>query len=312
MPHSRAPLCLTVLALCLACTESGSDRDSGMVSSGVSPDSSDWEPDPFWTVDEVASQLEAFMAMGVPSGREITRVYDELMSHGDGLCPSPGDVFEALNSGCISAEGYQYTGIGWLHYGVKRADDGVPLEWNHGGDFEIIRPDGSVFAGGGEMVMAPAMRFDGEPGAGALELDDRELLDQAGVIEQWTLDVHGSWVDDARDDWLGKGFSGVILAEVREDTRAGEAMARLHGGMAVGDIDLFFDETVWFGDSRCEQGVVGTIRLRDPRGYWVAWELESDCDSCGELVFHEDQSMGELCLDMSTWSRQVYAAWAPN
>jgi hypothetical protein len=286
--------------------------DSGAQDSWTeSPQAAD--PEPIWSVEEVGAELQHFMDQGVPGGRVIAEVFGELMSHGEGPCPGAPLALVNTYLGCETPEGYYYSGVGWLFYALKRASDGVALEWVHGGDFELGRPDGSTFSGGGDMYHVPVVAESGPvvPDGSLQTGSESDLLEAAGTVERWSVDFHGSWADSSRDDWL-ENFSGIIRAEGREDRSTGERLLWIHGGLAVDDVDLFYDQTLWYGDDRCTQGVVGTIRLRDPRGYWFSWELGEDCDACGELTFHQDQSMGELCVDLSEYSRQTYEAWANN
>jgi hypothetical protein len=266
-----------------------------------------------WTVEEVEAEFQHYMSLGIPGGRAVSEVFAELMLHGDGNCPGSAQTLVNTSLGCYTDEGYYYYGIGWLFYGLKREGDGAALEWVHGGDFELARPDGSTFSGGGDMYHMPVIDDSGPmvPDGWVQTGTESDVLEGIETVDRWSVEVHGSWADSARDDWL-RNFSGVLMAEGREDRSNGEKLLWIHGGLAVDDVDLFYDQTLWYGDDRCTQGVVGTIRLRDPRGYWFSWELGEDCDACGELSFHQDQSMGELCLDLSEYSRQTYEAWAPN
>lgn len=249
------------------------------------------EPTPPWTADEVGARVVEFTEGGPPSLHGAADTFLQLMTMGDASCPgSPNDLNQLL--GCTASTGAEYRGIGWFFSG--EGGDFMPLDtsaaiYSHGGDFEIVTPEGAVATGGGGGYYSSGR-------------DDTSFW--------YEMEMKGSWSYSAHQGWLGRGFSGVYVAT--GEMVDGATTLSLNGGMNVGGIALSFDDYGLGGDPACDFHPVGALEVRDPDGYWYRWELGDDCDDCGPLVYHLDQDLGELCLDLSEFTGQMFGAMAPG
>ncbi len=115
--------------------------------------------------------------------------------------------------------------------------------------------------------------------------------------------VQGSWRDESAEGWLGAGYSGVFLAigEKNPDIQK----LNISGGIAIGDKATHLDLD-WDLAGRCGGAAMGSIRLRDSRGYWYTWTLGDDCDTCGGVVYHEVDDLGDLCLDLQSYRERLF------
>lgn len=248
------------------------------------------DPEPEWTAEDVGAQVETFFGWGMPVPYEVGTVFRELLESGDEDCPGDPQMLDELGTHCVSAEGYAYDGIGWMV--VESYSEGMlAYDWAHGGDFTITRPDGTIFGGGGGIAYQTTSDED------------------AGVLTH-EADVHGTWIDDARSDWLGQEFSAVIQGVATGDI--GSRTLTLDGGMGVGDIDLAFEAFTFDQTGPCGDQPTGTIQVRDTRGYWYAWELGDDCDACGPVTFHEEVGLGDVCVELEPIAPLAFDAWFPR
>lgn len=250
------------------------------------------DPEPLLTVDDVRDILVGFISPGVPNPDEIAENYARVMALGDATCPGDSLNLYFPEQGCETPEGYYFAGIGWYDVGASgESEEGdlVELSFAHGGDFEILFPDGRRFAGGGDI------EYDSVWG------DD--------TIES-SFTVLGSWVDESQANWLGRGFSGAYEGYVR--TGRDRWAISITGGLGVGGTRVYLDHATWDSEDACEGALSGAIHVRDARGYWTVWDLGDDCDTCGRVLFHEDNDLGELCLDMDAWGRLFYTLSQPR
>lgn len=250
------------------------------------------EPAPLLDAEAVAAALEAVVALGAPSGYDIAMAWLAHLDSGDPACPGDEAFMEFPAEGCTASSGAYFSGIGW--YEVTEAEVGaegelVELSFYHGGDFAILDPEGARFAGGGEL---------------------RSSTTTEGATRTVALHMEGSWVEEGREGWLGAGFSAVYEGEVL--LAPGELSVTITGGLGVGEADLFLDGLAWSSAGDCAGQLRGALGLRDARGYWTRWELGERCDGCGALTFHDDQDLGELCLDLSAWGEELALKNAPR
>lgn len=272
-----------------SCASGCDERGSGQEDTAAMVYSTD-EPPPLWTLDEVGQLVADLIAMGAPNPVDIGQSFSRVMAEGDEDCP--GDPYRlSVNGGCTTDSGARYSGIGWL-YVMDRTDVGgelVPSSWYHGGDFEIVRATGERFAGGGDL----------------------EYSTSGEVEEQLSeFTVAGSWVDEAQPGWFAEGFSGVYTGELLRSVQG--TSLTINGGIGVGDRDLNFVNLQWSTLGDCDGAAVGTLQLREPEGYWYSWDLGDDCDACGALTFHQDQDLGELCLDLTAWGQTMTELSSPR
>jgi hypothetical protein len=256
------------------------------------------EPVAEWTADEVGATIAETFGAGFPNGTLLRDTYLEMMAQGDiGECPVftgeysgpyPDDLTEQNILGCTAGSGYSFSGV--CQYDAEEFSDGggTSLIWALGGDFELAYPDGARFGAGGGVT------WQGYRSTG-------------GGDSSFESTIRGTWFDESNDVWLGQGFSGLF--SVSGGAVADVPFLDVHGGIAVGDVDMFFDEVSWDW-ATCDGLPHGQVRLRDTRGYWYVWTLEDDCDACGDVVFHGDTNLGELCLDLSAVGEDAYHSMA--
>ena len=245
------------------------------------------DPDPLWTADEVATQLDALFAEGLPQCTHFIDHYVAAREHGndDGVCPGPDEQMDQI-LGCTSEDGWWFAGIaGYEHY-INPRDEGTGQVANAilFTDFEIRNPEGEAFHAGGTC------NYWGEDTATGM-----------WVASSW---FHGSGQVGWADDWYGDGVSQLNEIEVIADADVRAVI--LDGGFAWGENTLLFRDVKW-NAPECFPGVIGSVALRGPQNHW--YELEfTDCQPCGQLVFHDTHDLGEICVDLEPLMDSVIEA----
>ncbi len=244
-----------------------------------------------WTADDVEAALIAMTALGSPNPREIGDHFLALLSRGDEDCPGAGPATLGQDNllGCTADTGYTYTGIGWTFDEQSDPESGVATWWRHGAEFEVLYPDGTRYYGAGQLDIWV------------------ERLDGGWA---WTSEGSGSWSDPTRVDWLGTPAS---LAYLAEGTSMGSGLEDItvQGGVSYNGGALHLDDFGFSTFDACPALPHGRLRVRDPQGYWVDWDLEGQCATCGQLT-SGDQDLGELCLDLSAWGKVTLDKWRPR
>lgn len=251
------------------------------------------DPEALWTAEEMGEYLSELIALGAPNPIDITSAFRTIMTMGDEDCPNDIYNLSTIPEGCDTDAGYHYAGIGWYYASdwIETTDGGqIDISFSHGGDFEILYPDGKRFAGGGGMSYIS-------------ERDGQTIVSE--------FEVHGSWVEQTRVDWLGVGFSGVYESTVT-NYGGGDYAITMTGGIGVGDQHIYLDGATWDTTDACAGALSGAISVRDARGFWTEWKLGDDCDTCGSVTFHEDVDLGELCLDLTEWGQRLFALSTPR
>lgn len=229
------------------------------------PGEEDTGPEPEWSASDVEEGLGAALAYQLPAFPLVAATWDELLSHGDGLCPPTPNGFDIIGGeGCTSEDGYTFSGIaghvdGW---------SGSSFVFQVYGDFVITDAEGRRFSVGGSNTAI-------------LDEEDGKTTLQHTFL--------GSMQYEGGDLWLADGTSAAawIEATIAED---GATAVHLEGGYRLGPWSIYFDDvTVTDG---CAAG--GT-RLRDDRGYWYDLAY-ADCE-CGPVAF-EGRAIGEACVDL--------------
>lgn len=249
------------------------------------------DPEPILTAEGFGQLVGRLLEMGGPNPVDIAYAFLVIMSEGDEDCPA-SDYNLGQVLGCTSDNGNFYSGIGWyiLMEAVTQEDGtDVPISWYHGGDFEILRPTGERVAGGGDLLY------------------ETTVGDETSIT---TFTVAGTWVDESRTDWLGATFSGVYVGELIQD--GDDFSFTMDGGVGVEKLDFNFVDLSWDTQGECAGAPTGAIQIRDERGYWYSWELGDDCDACGDVSFHGDQDLGELCMDLTDWGVKLATSSAPR
>ncbi len=268
--------------------------DSPLPDTGsVVPDFADAEPEPTLSLDDLAVMVQRPFGAGSPNARTLRDTYLGMMAMGDEACPgSTTNITQDFVLGCTAPSGYYYSGV--CMYGEIEVDDGVGGHtsiWGLGGDFELAYPDGATFAAGGGVTWEARTAADG--------------------AQTFASNVRGTWQDLSQQNWLGEGLSALVDIYGGQ-TSEGAHYVTVDGGIAVGDVDLYFDTLTWDWSGPCAGAPTGALRFRDTRGYWYVWTLGDDCDVCGEVVFHDDVPYGELCLDLTPLGGEIYYSNAPE
>lgn len=219
-------------------------------------------PTPGWTRAEVESRLAAALAGDFPSFPLLQNTYEDLMRHGDGVCPPSTSGFELL-AGCDATTGYTYRGAGG---GFSSWTDGV-YSFNLRADMEIQDPAGAAFEVGCDVKSEVAP--DG---------DDLVLTEQ----------FIGSMAYPPAGGWLGPGTSAAAWLEA-DFPAVGPPVVHVDGGYQLGADAVYFDDLRLDG---CPRGGLG---LRDPSGHWYTLGYDEAC-GCGELRFAETD-LGRACVD---------------
>jgi hypothetical protein len=247
------------------------------------------EPEAELTAEEVGQRLFEVFGQGFPNGELVKDTYLAMMAMGDPTCPASETILtEAYILGCTAESGYYFSGVCVYDEQLQSDELGSTLTWGLGGDFSLNYPDGAEFAAGGGATYTGHRAPDG--------------------TERFQATLRGTWYDESQANWLGQGFSGLFSVE--GGLTAGKPALEVHGGVAVGEADLFFDHVSWDWAGSCEGAPSGGVRLRDTRGYWYVWTLDDDCDPCGNVLFHGEIDLGELCLDLKPVGEDIYHSLA--
>lgn len=283
-------------ALCVAlvgCAPTGKDDKSPGDSSAGSDVYFDADPPvPQWTAEQVGEQIEAFTASATPDPCTIANAFLGLMAQADDICPGQGPTnYQNPDGvlGCTATSGVHYQGVAW-YYASETADDVLPLDWVHGGDFVIVDAAGASMSGGGEITYEA-------------DIEDDSL--------EFAYELYGSWVYEAATGWLGEGVSGVITASGSIAENA--SVLTLNGGVGVGGRRLDFLDFTATEATECPWEPSGRLGVRDEDGYWYDWTFELDCDPCADVVFTSTgELVGELCTDLAPWAEQMFEAQLPK
>lgn len=290
--RALAGLAACALAGCVDPSKGGDDPSTPEAEDTASMVFSTTDPEPVWSVEDFQAVVAQVLGRGTPSPAIIGDAYVQIMAEGDQDCPGHATEMQTDPAGCDADSGYRYAGIAWFNYSTAQEINGVEyaMNYSHGGDFEILTPQGERFAGAGGIAYISEYRD--------------------GVVTTGEVDVHGSWMASYRQDWLGEGFSGVYTVSLTTDMVSTFDFV-IDGGISVGDVDLYFEAATWDTSDGCGGGFTGALSARDDRGYWTRWEVTDPCSACGAVVFHGDQDLGEMCLNIDGWGHQMAVQMSP-
>ena len=289
----RPPLHAALALLAWGCAPPGEPTDgAGDVEDTAAMVYSTDVPEPAFTAEEMGVELQEVMALGAPSLVTICETYASIMAEGTEDCPGLSTDLGTMPEGCDTEDGFHFAGIGWYNWAsvVNMGGHDVAMAFSHGGDYEILRPDGTRMAGAGGTAFLGTL--------------------QEGMISTSVIDVHGSWMATYRDDWLARGFSGVFEASLTTDL-VDYYDFQISGGIGIGNTNLYLEDATWDPNDGCGGMFKGALSLRDDRGFWTRWEITDDCSTCGQVVFHQDQELGELCLDINEWGHELSRTTGP-
>ena len=239
------------------------DPAGGPGSSGESP----------WTASEVEEELNQALSRRWPAPTTIRNAYLSAMSHGDGSCP--GSTVELTNpitamQGCTASSGWSYQGHStYSATGTVGQDNSA--NWWISADFQIENPDDEALIGGGGVMLS--------------------YRKTPSDTSEYVVELYGTWMDESRSDWLGEGISAVLTTQVTETSTT--PRVSIDGGLTAMDTSFHFRDLTLNGEA-CS-GPSGTIGIHDQTSKWY-W-VDLDCSPCGPLR-HDDQAMGEACLEI--------------
>lgn len=244
------------------------------------------EPAPEWTAAEVEAQLQEVLSVGLPGPATPRDLYLELMAAGDEYCP--GDPYQLVDThlqGCTASTGVWYAGISeWLeeHEDIVYDKGSFTLDlWALIGDFEIVDAEGRQFQCGGHVAAW----------TGSTDLK-----------RFWGGEVSGTWLGEGHEGWLSEGtsaylkYEGVAFGDHERTLTAEGGVTWL--GTSVNLEQLVFTES-------CPAHPGGVISVRDPVGSWHRLAL-TECQPCAEVVFAEDEVLGEACLDFGGVAEGIF------
>lgn len=236
-------------------------------------------PSPSWDADEVAVQLAAAFASGMPDPFSPRDTYVDFFTHADEDCPNseqpyhlPGD-YEA----CTTADGTVFFGHGEYQVDIDaEATDSFYLL----GDFYMLDQDDARFDGAGEVL------YTNVP----LETGDADLI--------FDLFMSGTWGYEAATDWMSEPTSLVLWSY--GIWARGAAIGTFDGTLTIGEHALFLQD-LSFDTGTCSDGtpVRGSMALRDPSGYWYDLSFPGSCDPCATVTWADGTELGEACVDFS-------------
>ncbi len=250
-----------------------------------------------WTADEAMAHLDDALALGFPDTIPVVDEYVRHLSQREATCPSMENPDQVGENGawqtdyCQTTAGFVYQGFAMYEAhcndGSKNdKEPGVGIRV-HGmvAQFTLHDPDGHAFIGGGNLAQECRWYPDGtgrcidQLGGSYTATGADPLL--AGGIEA-SLDVEHSWGDDG-------------------------SVTHLQGGVGYPVLDLSFQDVVMDWQA-CDGRPTGSVRLRDPSGWWYELHLDDDCSGCGGLWL-ADQDLGHYCPDLVTPVRAVLDRW---
>lgn len=270
------------LAIALACTADGVE-DSGPT--GSTEMSEPRHPEAAYTAEEAASALREAVRFGIPLPPPTVATWRELMAHGDDECPGGQWDHGALEvfppDGCTAASGYWYQGVGSAQANWMDED--------RDGNLDLYRQEMKT---DGAMMDAEGNKFYF---GGAILLELSGTPEAGGTYEAEILGTYGYPL--AESLWMQAGAStgSYLSGEIAAD---GSFTLLGNGGFTVGEQSVGMEDfTMNVG---CPGLPGGTLGVRDEAGYWYDLTYdETTCDSCGEVVFDNTQSLGRACAEVT-------------
>ena len=85
----------------------------------------------------------------------------------------------------------------------------------------------------------------------------------------------------------------------------------MDGGFSHSEHQLFFDSLV-FDTEECDGEPSGQLGYRDPNGYWYTMDFGQDCSGCADLVYGDDENLGEICPGLASVAQSFSSRLDPG
>ncbi len=242
--------------LLLACTTAAVDTAPEL------EDADEVEPAAQLAAEEVGSQLQALLDVGLPDPLTLRQVFTSLFEFADDDCPGAGGyALPGDYDGCVTESGWTFAGVSTL---VEDAD--TMHLWN---DCLIEDGEGHLWTGGGHAIWS---RGDGAVG----------------------LSIDGTFGFTGYTGWVGAVPSANLTAFGGE--REDGWWLVLDGGLSYGDEALWFSELI-FDPALCGERGSGAAMWRGVDGWYTV--TFTDCSGCGTVTFETGELLdGQACVSV--------------
>ena len=277
-------------ALCHLDEDTAAPADSGEEAAweATGPDSPTWD-----SVEAIRTE-QAF-ATDMVDPEDVIAAYKEVFAHRSPGCPDTEDPDQVgangvwFTRGCTAEDGSTFEGQGIFADVCAMEDDGGgPAPQRDVGllaQFEMSDPAGQSFLGGGGMSLRCSRKADG-----------------SGLCY---TEFGGSYTWEGGTGWIRGGADVSLIVE--HSWSEEERWTRLQGGVGLPDLDVAFDD-VFIDHKACAGKPTGTLRVRDPSGWWHELTYAEDCSGCGTLSWH-GQDEGTVCLDLGVYLEDALTGW---
>ena len=225
-------------------------------------------PPPSWTQADVEGTIDRLFRDDHPRVAPVLELWRSMFIGRDHSCPGEGYNIQVPMSGCITSEGWRYTGPATYDVISSPFEEAIILN----ADTHIIDDEGTV------MIFAGTAASSWVDGVG---------------VGHWRVDLRGM-IDYPTSEtvWIEGGTSMMIFG-------GGDVggQAELTGGWSTGGTVISFSLQ---RDEVCE-GLSGTIWLQDPAGPRHALSLA--CTDCASWSWEDGSPLGEACIDTDEISR---------
>lgn len=257
-----------------------------------------------------------------------------------------GVVEDALGQAVAAATGYSSAPVfSAYRLAMQAARPDCPGATDSGGvqfwATTCVTPDGAVFEGYGSLIEYDESNFAGTvlnanalintasgytyvSAASILEVHMFGVGSDRRAFDAWTSGVGGT------NSWDGPGVGGTWMEDALQPAITldfnsyddGARDGRVSGVVAV-DLGVF--DAVAYGDTTvrnaasgaaCWEEPEGSVSLRDANANWYEVRFDGgvevddldSCDGCGE-VWWRGESLGEVCVDFSSWLGWGASPW---
>ena len=252
-------------------------------------------PEAVWSVKDMREKLNHTLMGGFPDAISLRNIYADLLQNRDSSCPNfinSSSWTGTWEANCQTSSGSSYSGTGTL---VEFFGTELPYDMSLHASFELKAHDGAAWAGGGLSSFVHSLH-NGE--------------------ETWIHDIGGSHQYQPTDTlpsekrWMEQ-FAASVKTEM--NIRNGEHSLLVTGGLQLLDgledssfTTLHFDHLDWRPEY-C-QSPEGSLKVRDPSGYW--YDIQLKCQKrCGTIVWFSEEvgrycSVPELLKSMEVWQER--------